>query len=112
MIKFVYPLSAAVGYRKSAWREFDRFCNAAGVVPQWMKLREETIMLDSVLIDSTTNEPFKDRRRLYTVSFSLDDKPAARLMSMLSSTRHRLYRQLTPQSVLILADDRLQLDER
>lgn len=112
MIKFIYPLAADIGYRKTAWKCFNEFCANARVDPQRTKLREETVALDSIFVDVDTNKPFETRQRLYTMGFYLDKVAATRLMSALSSTAHRHYRQLTPQMVLILTDDPLKLDNR
>lgn len=112
MIKFIYPLSYHVERRKFAWTAFNDFCSANDVVPLRTKLREETYHHDIIFVDANTNEPMKRRARLYTMSFALPQEDSNRLRGRLASTTHRHYRQITPQSVIILRDDNIKVDDR
>jgi hypothetical protein len=103
MIKFIYPLTSDVAYRKTAWGHFRKFCNRHAIYPDNAKLREEEFQLLTIFGLMT-------RRRVYTMSFKLDQEPAERLIAELCGMGGKYARILTPQLVLLTVDDDLSVD--
>lgn len=80
---------------------------ANDIVPVRTNLREESFDCDLIFKDVESGLPMKERQRVYTFTFYLEERDAAGFLVKLCTSTHKRARVLTRTSALLLLDDDL-----